>query len=171
MLPKACKTTENRFSQLMLVTMLTVSVKDPIQFNNQLFTFCPRVSWVKTTCWWINRIIPPDIDTQLLLSSGPIRLEGTNQTRGTALSLPPTAHLVLKGRCETVVEHLLVEDWGDAARHGRHDPHPVARAAAPHPVLILHVLHERLGGRVMVHDGHFACLAGGTNDRTTQKLN
>lgn len=108
---------------------------------------------------------PPDIGTQLLLSSGPIRQVGT------ALSLPPTAHLVLKGGCETVVEHLLVEDWGDAARHGRHDPHPVARAAAPHPVLILHVLHERLGGRVMVHDGHFACLAGGTNDRTIQKLN
>lgn len=83
----------------------------------------------------------------------------------------PTAHLVLKGGCETVVEHLLVKDWGDAARHGRHDPHPVTRAATPHPVLILHVLHERLGGRVMVHNGHFTCLAGGTDDRMIQKIN
>lgn len=66
--------------------------------------------------------------------------------------------LVFKGGGKPVVEHLLVEDRGDAAGHGGHDPHPVGRAAAPAAVLILHVLNEGLGGRVVVHDGHFVTL-------------
>lgn len=69
-----------------------------------------------------------------------------------------SSHLVLIGGGEAVVEHFLVENRRDASWHGRHNPHPVAGAAASHPVLVLHVLHEGLGGRVMVHYGHFACL-------------
>ena len=66
------------------------------------------------------------------------------------------SHLVLKGRGEAVVEHLLVENGRDASGHGRHDPHPVSGTAAAHPILVLHVLHEGLGGRVMVYYGHLA---------------
>lgn len=67
-------------------------------------------------------------------------------------------HLVLVGRCQAVIEHFLVENRRDASWHGRHNPHPVSRAAASHPVLVLHVLHEGLSGWVVVHDGHFARL-------------
>lgn len=67
-------------------------------------------------------------------------------------------HLVLIGRCEAVIEHFLVENRRDASGHWRHNPHPVSRAAASHPVLVLHVLHEGLSGWVMVHYGHFARL-------------
>ena len=63
-------------------------------------------------------------------------------------------YLVLVGRFEFVVEHLLVEDGAGAARDGRYDPHPVGRRAPAQPHLVLHVLHERLGGRVVVRDGH-----------------
>lgn len=66
--------------------------------------------------------------------------------------------LVFEGGGESVVEHLLVEDRGDAARHGRHNPHPVCRTAPPAAVFILHVLNEGLGGRVVVDDGHFVTL-------------
>lgn len=65
--------------------------------------------------------------------------------------------VVIEGR-EDIVQHLLVEDGGDAARHGRHDPHPVCGAAAPRAELALHVLHEGLGGRVVIHDGHILLL-------------
>lgn len=51
-----------------------------------------------------------------------------------------------------------MEDRGDAARHGGHDPHPVGGAAPPAAVFILHVLNEGLGGRVVVNDGHFVSL-------------
>lgn len=68
------------------------------------------------------------------------------------------SHLVLEGGGEAVVEHLLVEDGRDAPGHGRDDPDPVPRAAAAHTVLVLHVLHEGLGGRVVVHDGHLGRL-------------
>lgn len=51
-----------------------------------------------------------------------------------------------------------MEDWGDAAGHGGHNPHPVSRAAPPAAVFILHVLNEGLGGRVVVNDGHFVTL-------------
>lgn len=51
-----------------------------------------------------------------------------------------------------------MEDRGDAARHGGHDPHPVCRTAPPAAVFILHVLNEGLGGRVVVDDGHFVTL-------------
>lgn len=71
-------------------------------------------------------------------------------------------HLVLIGRCEAVVEHFLVENRRDASWHGRHNPDPVSRAAASHPVLVLHVLHEWLSGWVMVHYGHFAWLKRST---------
>lgn len=66
--------------------------------------------------------------------------------------------LVFEGGGEPVVEHLLMENRGDAARHGGHNPHPVGRAAPPAAVLILHVLNERLGGRVVVNNGHFVTL-------------
>lgn len=69
-------------------------------------------------------------------------------------------HLVLEGGRQAVVEHLLVEDGGDAARHGRHDPDPVGRTAPPAAVLVLHVLDEGLGGRVVIHDGHLVTLRG-----------
>lgn len=66
--------------------------------------------------------------------------------------------LVLKAGREPIVEHLLVEDGGDTARHGGHNPHPVGRAATTTAVFVLHVLDEGLGGRVMVNDGHFVAL-------------
>lgn len=66
--------------------------------------------------------------------------------------------LVFEGRGEPVVEHLLVEDRGDAPRHGGHDPHPVRGAAPPAAVFILHVLNEGLGGRMVVDNGHFVTL-------------
>lgn len=66
--------------------------------------------------------------------------------------------LVLKGWGEPVVEHLLVEDRGDAARHGGHNPHPVGGTAPSAAVLILHVFDEGLGGRVVVHNGHLVTL-------------
>lgn len=69
-------------------------------------------------------------------------------------------YLIFKGGCEAVVEHLLVENWGDASRHGWHDPHPVSRTAPTAAVLVLHVLDEGLGGRVVVHNGHFVTLMG-----------
>lgn len=51
-----------------------------------------------------------------------------------------------------------MEDRGDAARHGGHNPHPVSRAAPSAAVFILHVLNEGLGGRVVVNDGNFVTL-------------
>lgn len=66
--------------------------------------------------------------------------------------------LVLEGGGEPVVEHLLVEDRGDAAGHGGHDPHPVSWAAPATAVFIFHVLNEGLGGGVVVDDGHFVTL-------------
>ena len=51
-----------------------------------------------------------------------------------------------------------MEDGGDAAGHGGHDPHPVSGAAPPAAVFILHVLNEGLGGGVVVNDGHFVTL-------------
>ena len=68
------------------------------------------------------------------------------------------AHLVTEGGAELVVDHLLVEDRGEAARDGGHDPDPVSRAPSPRPQLILHVLHKGLSGCVVVHDGHFGLL-------------
>ena len=68
------------------------------------------------------------------------------------------AHLVLEGGGEAVVKHLLMEDGRDAPGHGGNDPHPVPRAASAHPELVLHVLHEGLGGRVVVHDRHLGRL-------------
>lgn len=53
-----------------------------------------------------------------------------------------------------------MENRGDAARHGRHDPHPVSRTAPTAAVLVLHVLDEGLGGRVVVHNSHFVTLVG-----------
>lgn len=50
--------------------------------------------------------------------------------------------------------HLLVEDRRGGARHGRHQPHPVGRAAPPQTGLVLVVLHEGLRRSVVVHDGH-----------------
>lgn len=66
--------------------------------------------------------------------------------------------LVFEGWGESIVEHLLVEDRGDAARHGGHNPHPVCRAAPSAAVFIFHVFNEGLGGRVMVNNGHLVTL-------------
>ena len=51
-----------------------------------------------------------------------------------------------------------MEDGGDTARHGGHDPHPVSGAAPPAAVFILHVLNEGLGGGVVVDNGHLVTL-------------
>lgn len=51
-----------------------------------------------------------------------------------------------------------MEDRGDAARHGGHNPHPVGRAAPSAAVLIFHVFDEGLSGRVVVNDGHLVTL-------------
>lgn len=67
-------------------------------------------------------------------------------------------HLVAEGRGQEVVDHLLVEDRGEAARDGGHDPGPVGRAAPPRLLLVLEVLHEGGGGSVVVHNGHFGQL-------------
>lgn len=77
-------------------------------------------------------------------------------------------YLVLEGGREAVVEHLLMEDRGDAARHRRDDPHPVGRAAPAAPVLVLHVLDEGLGGRVVIHDGHLVTLSEGEGSQELQ---
>lgn len=69
--------------------------------------------------------------------------------------------LVFEAGGEPIVEHLLVEDRGDAARHGGHNPHPVGGAAPSTAVLIFHVLDEGFSGRVVVHDGHLVALVEG----------
>lgn len=66
--------------------------------------------------------------------------------------------LVFKGWGESIVEHLLVEDRGDTARHGGHNPHPVGGAAPSAAVFIFHVFDEGLSGRVVINDGHLVTL-------------
>lgn len=66
--------------------------------------------------------------------------------------------LVFEGWGESIVEHLLVEDRGDAAGHGGHNPHPVGGAAPSAAVFIFHVFDEGLRGRVVVNDGHLVTL-------------
>ena len=61
-----------------------------------------------------------------------------------------------------------MENWGDAARHWWDDPHPVSRAAPAAPVLVLHVLDEGLGGRVVIHDGHLVALLEGEGSQQLQ---
>lgn len=78
---------------------------------------------------------------------------GPRRTQGSA-----GQDLVFEGWGESIVEHLLVEDRGDAARHGGHNPHPVSRAAPSAAVFIFHVFNEGLGGRVMVNNGHLVTL-------------
>lgn len=70
-------------------------------------------------------------------------------------------HLIAEGRGQDIVDHLLMEDRGEAARDGGHDPGPVGRAAPPSLLLILQVLHEGGGGSMVVHDGHFGQLGLG----------
>lgn len=82
----------------------------------------------------------------------------TKATGGLAQRGREGQDLVLEGGGEPVVEHLLVEHRGDAARHGGHNPHPVCRTAPPAAVFVLHVLNEGLGGRVVVDNGHFVTL-------------
>lgn len=92
-------------------------------------------------------------------------------SRGSLLKVLGDGHrgyLVLEGGREAVVEHLLMEDGGDAARHRRDDPHPVGRAAPAAPVLVLHVLDEGLGGRVVIHDGHLVALSEGEGSQELQ---
>lgn len=67
-------------------------------------------------------------------------------------------YLVVEEGREDVVDHLLVEDGGKGARHGRNQPGPVCRAAAAQPELCLQVLHEGLSCRVVVCDGHLVLL-------------
>lgn len=67
-------------------------------------------------------------------------------------------YLIPEARGEVVVHQLLVEDGGQAARDGGHKPNPVRRAAPSHPLLVLQVLHERLTGGMMVHNGHLGKL-------------
>ena len=63
-------------------------------------------------------------------------------------------HLIVEGRRQDVVDHLLVEDGREAARDGGHDPGPVGGAAPPGLLFVLQVLHEGHSGGVVVHDGH-----------------
>lgn len=74
-------------------------------------------------------------------------------------------YLVLKGGRETVVEHFLMENWGNAARHWWDNPHPVGRTASTASVLVLHVLDKGLGGRVVIHNGHLVTLLEGEESR------
>lgn len=78
--------------------------------------------------------------------------------RATLGDQPVGEHLVAEGRGQEIVDHLLVEDRGEAARDGGHDPGPVGRAAPPDLLLILQVLHEGGGGSVVVHDRHLGQL-------------
>ena len=50
-------------------------------------------------------------------------------------------------------------------RSWRNDPHPVGRASASQPHFRLHVLHERLGCRVMIHDRYVVFLFGSQSGR------
>lgn len=65
-----------------------------------------------------------------------------------------SADHVFVGRFQFVEKHFLVEHLGEGAAHRRHYPDPVRGAPSPRLLLVLHVLHERLGGRVVVRDGH-----------------
>ena len=51
-----------------------------------------------------------------------------------------------------------MEHRGDASRDRGDQPNPVSWAAPSGAVLILHVLHEGLCSRVVVHDGHVLLL-------------
>jgi hypothetical protein len=62
-------------------------------------------------------------------------------------------HLVLVRRLQIVEGHLLVEDGSGGARERRHDPDPVGGTAVAEAHLVLQVLHEGLGGGVVVHYG------------------
>ncbi len=70
----------------------------------------------------------------------------------------PGRVLVLVGGLQLVVEHFLVEDGRQRAADGRDDPHPVGGTAPAKAVFILQVLHEGLGGGVVVHYGHIGAL-------------
>lgn len=70
------------------------------------------------------------------------------------------SHLVAEGGAQVVVDHLLVEDGCEAAREGGHDPGPVRGTPPPRPPLRHQMLHEGLGGCVVVHDGHLGHLRG-----------
>lgn len=61
---------------------------------------------------------------------------------------------VFIGRFQFVEKHFLVEHLGEGATHRRHYPDPVRGAPSPRLLFVLHVLHERLGGRVVVRDGN-----------------
>lgn len=65
-----------------------------------------------------------------------------------------SADHVFVWRFQFVEKHFLVEHLGEGAAHRRHYPDPVRGAPSPRLLLVLHVLHERLGGRVVVRDGH-----------------
>ena len=67
------------------------------------------------------------------------------------ITLPTKVHL----------DHLLVEDWREAARDGGHDPGPVGGAAPSGLLLVFQVLHEGHCGGVVVHDGHLGELGRG----------
>lgn len=62
--------------------------------------------------------------------------------------------LVLVGGLEVVEGHLLVEDGREGAGDGRHDPHPVRRAASSLVLLVGHELNEGLGRSVVINESH-----------------
>ena len=71
-------------------------------------------------------------------------------------------HHILIGGLEFVEEHFLMEDLRDGATDGRDYPDPVGGAPSPGLLLVLHVLHEGLGGCVVVGYGD-AYLLSNTN--------
>lgn len=73
-----------------------------------------------------------------------------------------TTHHILIGGLEFVEQHFLVEDLREGATDGRDYPDPVGGAPSPGLLLVLHVLHEGLGGRVVVSNGD-AYLLSNTN--------
>ncbi len=66
---------------------------------------------------------------------------------------------MLERRLELVAEHLLVEDG--RGRRGQWWDYvvPVGRTPAAARLLLLVVLHERLGGRVVIHEGYLVLLS------------
>ena len=58
-----------------------------------------------------------------------------------------------------------MEDGSEGAAHGRDDPHPVGRTAATQPLLVLQVLHEGVGGCVVIRDRHACRLHAANRDR------
>ena len=91
-----------------------------------------------------------------LLEAVPLELEECAGARGGW-----GGYLIAEGRGQDVIDHLLVEDWREAARDGGHDPGPVGGAAPSGLLLVFQVLHEGHCGGVVVHDGHLGELGRG----------